>query len=40
MIAEILVWYWIWWMMGQVPGLNGKYRGWRDELALTNGESQ
>jgi hypothetical protein len=33
MIAELLVWYWCCWMMGQVPGINGKYRGWRDDNA-------
>jgi hypothetical protein len=32
MIVELLVWYWCCWMMGLVPGINGEYRGWKDNL--------
>jgi hypothetical protein len=33
MTAELLVLYWICWMVGQVPGISVEYRGWRDDLA-------
>jgi hypothetical protein len=38
MITQLLAWYWCCWMMGLVPGINGQLRGWRNDLAFTNGE--